>query len=83
MRTFMNMEITTIPDFVWNLWLEIMKQKGCYVLKYSKKIVLDFLIERRYLKAEREDTGMSTSEIMELIQNNSKIKSTLPVLPFQ
>jgi len=80
------MENTTIPDYEWNLWLEIMEQKGYDVLKYSKEIVLDFLIERGYLKPQREDiirtlrenTEMSTSEIMELIQNHSRIKSTLP-----
>ena len=63
-----------------------MKEKGYDVLKYSKEIVLDFLIERGYLKPQREDiirtlrenTEMSTSEIMELIQNHSRIKSTLP-----
>ena len=84
----MNMENTTIPDYEWNLWLEIMEQKGYDVLKYSKEIVLDFLIERGYLKPQREDiirtlrenTEMSTSEIMELIQNHSRIKKTLPVL---
>ena len=43
------MENTTIPDYEWNLWLEIMKEKGYDVLKYSKEIVLDFLIERGYL----------------------------------
>ena len=82
----MNMENTTIPDYEWNLWLEVMKEKGYDVLKYSKEIVLDFLIERGYLKPQREDiirtlrenTEMSTSEIMELIQNHSRIKSTLP-----
>ena len=42
----MNMENTTIPDYEWNLWLEVMKEKGYDVLKYSKEIVLDFLIER-------------------------------------
>ena len=84
----MNMENTTIPDYEWNLWLEIMEEKGYDVLKYSKEIVLDFLIERGYLKPQREDiiwtlrenTEMSTSEIMELIQNHSRIKSTLPSL---
>lgn len=84
----MNMENTTIPDYEWNLWLEIMEQKGYDVLKYSKEIVLDFLIERGYLKPQREDiirtlrenTEMSTSEIMELIQNHSRIKKTLPSL---
>lgn len=84
----MNMENTTIPDYEWNLWLEIMKEKGYDVLKYSQEIVLDFLINRGYLKPQREDiirtlrenTEMSTSEIMELIQNHSRIKSTLPSL---
>ena len=84
----MNMENTTIQDYDWNLWLEIMEQKWYDVLKYSKEIVLDFLIERGYLKPQREDiirtlrenTEMSTSEIMELIQNHSRIKSTLPSL---
>lgn len=84
----MNMENTTIPDYEWNLWLEIMKEKGFDVLQYSQEIVLDFLIERGYLKPQREDiiktlrenTEMSTSEIMELIQNHSRIKSTLPSL---
>lgn len=84
----MNMENTTIPDYEWNLWLEIMKQKGFNVLKYSQEIVLDFLIERGYLKPQREEiirtlrnnTDMSTSEIMILIQNHSRIKSTLPSL---
>ena len=51
----MNMENTTIPDYEWNLWLEIMEEKGYDVLKYSKEIVLDFLIERGYLKPQRED----------------------------
>ena len=82
------MENTTIPDYEWNLWLEIMEEKGYDVLKYSKEIVLDFLINRGYLKSTREDiirtlrenTEMSTSEIMELIQNHSRIKSTLPTL---
>lgn len=82
------MENTTIPDYEWNLWLGIMKQKGYDVLKYSQEIVLDFLIERGYLKPQREEiirtlrnnTDMSTSEIMELIQNHSRIKSTLPSL---
>jgi len=82
------MENTTIPDYEWNLWLEIMEQKGYDVLKYSKEIVLDFLIERGHLKPLREDiirtlrenTEMSTIEIMELIQNHSRIKSTLPSL---
>jgi hypothetical protein len=84
----MNMENTTILDYEWNLWLEIMEEKGYDVLKYSQEIVLDFLIERGYLKPQREDiirtlrenTEMSTSEIMELIQNHSRIKSTLPTL---
>jgi hypothetical protein len=84
----MNMENTTIPDYEWKLWLEIMEEKGYDVLKYSQEIVLDFLIERGYLKPQREDiirtlrenTDMSTSEIMELIQNHSRIKSTLPTL---
>ena len=82
----MNMENTIIPNYEWKLWLEIMEQKGYDVLNYSKEIVLDFLIERGYLKPQREDiirtlrenTEMSTSEIMELIQNHSRIKSTLP-----
>ena len=80
------MENTTIPNYEWNLWLEIMKEKGYNVLKYSQEIVLDFLIQRGHLKDQREDiiitlrenTEMSTSEIMELIQNHSRIKSTLP-----
>ena len=80
------MENTTIPNYEWNLWLEIMKEKGYNVLKYSQEIVLDFLIQRGHLKDQREDiirtlrenTEMSTSEIMELIQNLSRIKSTLP-----
>ena len=82
------MENTKIPDYEWNLWLEIMKQKGYNVLKYSQEIVLDFLIQRGYLKDNREEiirtlrnnTDMSTSEIIELIQNHSRIKSTLPSL---
>ena len=80
------MENTTIPNYEWNLWLEIMNEKGYDVLKYSQEIVLDFLIQRGHLKDQREDiirtlrenTEMSTSEIMELIQNHSRIKSTLP-----
>lgn len=82
----MNMEKITIPNYEWNLWLEIMKEKGYDVLKYSQEIVLDFLIQRGHLKDQREDiirtlrenTEMSTSEIMELIQNHSRIKSILP-----
>jgi hypothetical protein len=85
------MENTTIPDYEWNLWLEIMKEKGYDVLKYSQEIVLDFLIQRGYLKENREDmirtlrnnTNMSTSEIMELIQNHSRIKNSLPELSLQ
>ena len=80
------MENTTIPNYEWNLWLEIMNEKGYDVLKYSQEIVLDFLIQRGHLNDQREDiirtlrenTEMSTSEIMELIQNHSRIKSTLP-----
>ncbi|MDB4768097.1 hypothetical protein OAG27_05250 [Flavobacteriaceae bacterium] len=82
------MENTIIPNYGWKLWLEIMEQKGYDVLKYSQEIVLDFLLQRGYLKPQREDiirtlrenTEMSTSEIVELIQNHSRIKSTLPTL---
>jgi len=85
------MENTTIPEYEWNLWLGIMKQKGYDVLKYSQEIVLDFLIQRGYLKDNREDiirtlrnnTNMTTSEIMELLQNHNRLKNSLPELSLQ
>ena len=88
------MENTTIPDYEWNLWLEIMKEKGYNVIKYGPEIVMDFLLERGYLKNTREDiiktlrenTEMTTSEITDALKKEvlsakqiGKLQNTLNV----